>query len=136
MQFLARMSQFSWPRVCMAVAIAAAAIAARHAIAADFGQPLVPANTPWPQQGQTPAGPADPHAVLLNDASAAEEKPPDVTGDGDNKQSTEQNFNFHAQTTIVAQGDPAFAAKYSGPNSLNSGGRARKRLSTRTCSSA
>ena len=32
------------------------------------------------------------------------------------------NFNFHAQITAVAQGDPGFAANYSGPNSLNSAG--------------
>ncbi len=33
-----------------------------------------------------------------------------------------QNFNFHAQTTVTAQGDPGFPAQYSGPNSLNNVG--------------
>ena len=40
----------------------------------------------------------------------------------DGKEGQEQNFNFHAQTTITSQGDPGFPAQYSGPNSLNSGG--------------
>jgi high affinity Mn2+ porin len=37
-----------------------------------------------------------------------------------------QNWNFHAQNTDIVQGDPAFSAKYSGPNSLNSGGQIRE----------
>ena len=40
-----------------------------------------------------------------------------------------QQSNFHAQTTVVAQGDPAFAANYSGPNSLNSAGERQETLS-------
>jgi high affinity Mn2+ porin len=32
---------------------------------------------------------------------------------------TQQNWNWHIQNTDVVQGDPGFAAKYSGPNSLN-----------------
>ncbi|MGO9115964.1 MAG: carbohydrate porin [Thermoguttaceae bacterium] len=39
-----------------------------------------------------------------------------------------QQFNLHAQATVVAQGDPAFAAKYSGPNSLNSAGERQNTL--------
>jgi len=34
----------------------------------------------------------------------------------------DKNWNFHIQNTYIGQGDPSFAAKYSGPNSLNSHG--------------
>ena len=39
-----------------------------------------------------------------------------------------QRSNFHAQATTVAQGDPGFPAKYSGPNSLNSAGERQETL--------
>src|SRR5271169_2244757 len=35
-------------------------------------------------------------------------------------------WNFHVQNTEVVQGDPAFPAKYSGPNSLNSAGEVQE----------
>ena len=38
------------------------------------------------------------------------------------RRTTPQNFNFHSQITLTAQGDPGFPAQYSGPNSLNSVG--------------
>ena len=41
---------------------------------------------------------------------------------GDKENAAPQSWNFHAQTTFVAQGDPGFPAQYSGPNSLNSVG--------------
>jgi len=47
----------------------------------------------------------------------------------DDKEVKEQNFNFHAQTTIVTQGDPGFPAQYSGPNSLNSAGERQETFS-------
>ena len=37
-------------------------------------------------------------------------------------------WNFHAQATAVAQGDPGFPALYSGPNSLNSAGERQATL--------
>ena len=37
-------------------------------------------------------------------------------------------WNFHMQTTAVAQGDPGFPAQYSGPNSLNSEGERQQTL--------
>ncbi len=40
-----------------------------------------------------------------------------------------QFWNFHAQNTDIVQGYPGFAAKYSGPNSLPSGGQARETIS-------
>ena len=35
-------------------------------------------------------------------------------------------WNFHVQNTDIVQGDPAFPAKYSGPNSLNSKGEVQE----------
>jgi high affinity Mn2+ porin len=37
-----------------------------------------------------------------------------------------QGWNFHAQNTEIIQGDPAFPAKYSGPNSLSSHGQVKE----------
>jgi high affinity Mn2+ porin len=60
-------------------------------------------------------------------AGAEEKKDEKQAGDAEKKEEKDNNgapqqFNLHAQTTVVAQGDPPFAAKYSGPNSLNSSG--------------
>jgi len=41
----------------------------------------------------------------------------------------QQSWNWHVQNTFVVQGDPAFPAKYSGPNSLNSDGEIRETIS-------
>ena len=41
----------------------------------------------------------------------------------------EQSWNWHVQNTDTVQGDPAFSAKYSGPNSLNSSGEVRETVS-------
>jgi len=38
----------------------------------------------------------------------------------------EQSWNLHVQNTDILQGDPAFAAKYSGPNSLNHKGEVQE----------
>src|SRR5271170_1340477 len=43
--------------------------------------------------------------------------------------SNEQDWNLHVQNTEVVQGYPAFPAKYSGPNSLPSGGESRETVS-------
>src|ERR1700694_5505772 len=37
-----------------------------------------------------------------------------------------QAWNWHVQSTDIVQGDPGFHAKYSGPNSLNSGGEVQE----------
>jgi high affinity Mn2+ porin len=39
---------------------------------------------------------------------------------------TQQNWNLHFQNTAIVQGDPAFPAKYSGPQSLNNQGEVRE----------
>jgi len=46
------------------------------------------------------------------------------TQNGDTNQV--QRWNFHAQNTVIVQGDPAFSAKYSSPNSLNDKGELRR----------
>ena len=43
--------------------------------------------------------------------------------------SGEQNWNFHIQNTDIVQGYPGFASKYSGANSLPSGGEVRESVS-------
>ncbi|HWY30772.1 MAG TPA: carbohydrate porin [Candidatus Acidoferrum sp.] len=40
-----------------------------------------------------------------------------------------QNWNFHVQNTVIVQGYPGFASKYSGPNSLSGGGQTRETIS-------
>ena len=41
----------------------------------------------------------------------------------------EPRWNFHAQNTDIVQGYPGFSSKYSGPNSLPSGGQTRESVS-------
>jgi high affinity Mn2+ porin len=59
-------------------------------------------------------------AVLPVDADVFTNSPP---------QNSEQSWNFHAQNTDIVQGYPGFSAKYSGPNSLPSGGQTRESVS-------
>ncbi len=40
-----------------------------------------------------------------------------------------ENWNWHIQNTDIVQGDPGFPAKYSGPNSLHSGGEVKETVS-------
>src|SRR5258708_6331567 len=40
-----------------------------------------------------------------------------------------QSWNWHVQNTDIVQGYPGFSAKYSGPNSLLSGGQVRETVS-------
>jgi high affinity Mn2+ porin len=42
---------------------------------------------------------------------------------------TGKDWNFHVQNTDIIQGYPAFSSRYSGPNSLPSGGQARETVS-------
>ena len=59
-------------------------------------------------------------AGTTNFTSGFEEKSAAVAG---------QRWNFHAQNTDIVQGYPGFSAKYSGPNSLPSGGETRESVS-------
>lgn len=43
--------------------------------------------------------------------------------------SSPQLWNFHVQNTVIGQADPAFPAKYSGPNSLDSQGEFKETVS-------
>ena len=45
------------------------------------------------------------------------------------EEAREQSWNWHVQNTDIVQGDPAFPAQYSGPNSLNSNGEIRETVS-------
>src|SRR5215469_4487482 len=47
----------------------------------------------------------------------------------ENTNQVQQNWNFHAQSTLIVQGYPGFSAQYSGPNSLPSGGQIRETIS-------
>ncbi len=70
-------------------------------------------------------------------AEASEALGPSVTGTGTSTETVqqpaaedkEQNWNWHVQNTDIVQGYPGFSAKYSGPNSLHSGGEIRETVS-------
>lgn len=84
--------------------------------------PAQNAGAPGPTGATPPQGPPSKPEADKDTQKKEEEKKDDENG------AKEQNFNLHAQTTAVAQGDPAFAARYSGPNSLNSAGERQETL--------
>ena len=101
-------------------------------------QPGLDANAAPDQNVPKPPEPAaKPGAGSHGDQAeraAKEKKEKDKEDDKDKKDkedenATPQQSNFHAQATTVAQGDPGFPAKYSGPNSLNSAGERQETLS-------
>lgn len=51
-------------------------------------------------------------------------RPPGMTNTVSSRET--QQWNWHIQNTDIAQGDPAFPAKYSGPNSLSNDGQVRE----------
>src|SRR5580698_5966527 len=69
--------------------------------------------------GLTAVSLAAPAQVATNQPLAASASPP----------AGEQNWNFHIQNTDIVQGYPGFASKYSGANSLPSGGETRETVS-------
>ena len=95
--------------------------------AVSYPPPAFAANAPLLAQN-VPAQGTD--LAQLSGGTAAvkpEEKKEGEKSDSDEKKDDKDNatppsWNFHAQTTAVAQGDPGFPAQYSGPNSLNSAG--------------
>lgn len=65
-------------------------------------------------------------------AAAAADSPtnaPPAPAIGPASTNAPQFWNFHAQNTDIVQGYPGFASKYSGPNSLPSGGEGRETIS-------
>jgi high affinity Mn2+ porin len=54
---------------------------------------------------------------------------PVLAEDATNSPAGEQDWNFHVQNTDIVQGYPGFSSKYSGPNSLPSGGQTRESVS-------
>ena len=118
----------------------------RAAVAADDGvAPLRFVNDVSPDQFPTPDSPVQAAPAALPSEAAPlpkpeekkeekkEEKEGEKSDDAEKKDegadAATKCWNFHAQTTAVAQGDPAFPAKYSGPNSLNSAGERQETLS-------
>jgi high affinity Mn2+ porin len=65
--------------------------------------------------------------VLGSNAPAA--TPPTETLQKQTPETQQQTWNWHVQNTDIIQGYPGFSAKYSGPNSLPSGGQIRETVS-------
>jgi high affinity Mn2+ porin len=63
-------------------------------------------------------------AILLADPVALADDIPTTSAN-----TLQQLWNWHIQNTDTLQGDPAFSAKYSGPNSLSKGGEIRETVS-------
>jgi len=115
----------------MVILLPLAATPAACAMAADYGQTLGQATSPvvllppptasaaQPSEGSPPPQPAE--------KKEGEKSDEEQKKDGETTASP-QCWNFHAQTTVTAQGDPAFAAKYSGPNSLSNAGERQETL--------
>jgi high affinity Mn2+ porin len=96
--------------------------------AVSSGGPAVAQSPPAPSVSASP--PAPPEKKKDAEKSDDGEKKDDEKKDDEKKDDTgPQRFNFHAQTTIVAQGDLPFAADYSGPNSLLSAGERQETVS-------
>ena len=66
------------------------------------------------------------NSVADSAAPAASQTPAPTEKTNDTPQ---QNWNFHAQNTVIVQGYPGFPSQYSGPNSLPSGGQTRETIS-------
>ena len=145
----------TWMRSIRAAILATSLLAAVFFSAAALGDPPVPWTAAEPfhftmadSLGRDPNAPPEPPGQKASN-------PPEGKGDGAATQSdrgkkkdqeaeggeksdqadddhenpaTPQCCNLHAQTTVVAQGDPGFPAKYSGPNSLNSAGERQETL--------
>ncbi|HZV36151.1 MAG TPA: carbohydrate porin [Verrucomicrobiae bacterium] len=63
-------------------------------------------------------------AATANSSAFADENPIASTND-----TTQQNWNWHAQGTAILDGHPGVPAKYSGPNSLNRFGEVQNTIS-------
>ncbi|HEX4349508.1 MAG TPA: carbohydrate porin [Verrucomicrobiae bacterium] len=72
------------------------------------------------------AGEASTNSVADPGAAVSLERKPDTEQTGG---APGQNWNFHVQNTDIIQGYPGFSSKYSGPNSLPSGGETRESVS-------
>jgi high affinity Mn2+ porin len=65
----------------------------------------------------------------VSDVAASEPSTAASTETSTTPGNAEQLWNFHLQTTAIVQGDPAFSAQYSGPNSLTNTGEVKDALS-------
>ena len=66
-----------------------------------------------------------PLTILIAAVAISSESQEVMTNSADHQ----QTWNWHVQNTDIVQGDPGFHAKYSGPNSLDSGGEIRETVS-------
>jgi high affinity Mn2+ porin len=64
--------------------------------------------------------------LIVCAASAMAAEPREIT---DSHEDQGQWWNWHAQNTDIIQGHPGFSARYSGPNSLDSGGEVKETVS-------
>jgi high affinity Mn2+ porin len=98
--------------------------------------PFLPPQAGLPPQAPPPqAAPPQPPTQPPKPEEDKEEKKEGEKKEGekDKEKKEEENaapkcFNLHAQTTVVAQGDPGFRALYSGPNSLSAAGERQETL--------
>lgn len=67
--------------------------------------------------------------LAAEDATGATASSDENTSSETADKSKEQAWNWHIQNTDSAQGYPGFFSKYSGPNSLPSGGETRETVS-------
>lgn len=89
--------------------------------------PSSPAASPSPTPPLPPAAQSADQPVSPSEGNAEKNEPDKSPGDAETS-AAPPCWNFHAQTTTVAQGDPGFPAQYSGPNSLNSAGERQQTL--------
>jgi high affinity Mn2+ porin len=78
------------------------------------------------RKGCDTASAAWPAAANPPDESASGLSPGGLSPSQKREDGADQNWNWHAQSTAIAQGDFGFPAKYSGPASLNSKGEVQE----------
>jgi high affinity Mn2+ porin len=109
---------------------AATTFAADDPLARDANQPPEPPNQAAPN---SPQGKDKDTASTQDNGEKKKDKDAEEKKDEEKKDEGEtaaaKCWNFHAQTTVVVQGDSGFPAQYSGPNSLNSAGERQQTLS-------
>lgn len=102
--------------------------------AAPWGEATFPPPPPNGEQpsatGPAPTKPSEPETGARKEEGkeGEEKKKGEEEKEEQQRRLLPQGWNFHAQTTVVVQGDPGFPARYSGPNSLNSAGERQQTL--------
>jgi high affinity Mn2+ porin len=108
----------------------AATFAVDDPLSRDANQPPEPPKQAAPN---SPQGKENDAASAQDNGGKAKDKDTEEKKDEEKKDEGEtaaaKCWNFHAQTTVVLQGDSGFPAQYSGPNSLNPAGERQQTLS-------